>query len=87
MVAGTAALMLSANPSLTPSQVMTILEQTALDLGTPGYDQTYGYGRVRADLAVAAAVGASYHHHRLHHVYDLRPRAAFHPHPLRTDRP
>ena len=57
MVAGVVALMRSVNSSLTPSQVMTILEQTALDLGTPGYDQSYGYGRVRADLAVAAAGG------------------------------
>ena len=59
MVAGVVALMRSVNSSLTPSQVMTILEQTALDLGTPGYDQSYGYGRVRADLAVAAATTTS----------------------------
>jgi subtilisin family serine protease len=56
LVAGVAALMLSANPSLTPTQVKDLLEQTALDLGSPGPDQYFGHGRVRADAAVAAAV-------------------------------
>lgn len=59
LVAGVAALMVSANSSLTPTQVAGILEQTALDRGTAGVDQAYGYGRVRADAAVAAAVGQS----------------------------
>jgi subtilisin family serine protease len=59
LVAGVAALMLSANSSLTPAQVTGILEQTALDLGAPGVDQTYGYGRLRAGDAVAAAAGQS----------------------------
>ena len=52
-VAGTAALMLSVNPSLTPSQVQEILQDTAIDLGTGGFDTYYGYGRIDAAQAVA----------------------------------
>jgi subtilisin len=52
-VAGTAALILSANPSLTPLQVQTILQDTAKDLGTGGFDNYYGYGRIDAAKAVA----------------------------------
>jgi len=51
-VAGVAALMLSANPQLTESQVRTILQQTARDLGTAGWDATFGYGLVDAAKAV-----------------------------------
>jgi subtilisin len=56
-VAGTAALMLSANPSLTPAQVKTILQDTAQDLGTVvGFDNYYGYGRIDASHAVTDAL-------------------------------
>jgi subtilisin len=56
-VAGTAALMLSANPSLTPAQVQTILQGTAKDLGTVvGFDNYYGYGRIDASHAVTDAL-------------------------------
>lgn len=54
-VAGLAALMLKANPNLTPSQVDSILEATALPLGAAGKDTVFGSGRVRAPEAVAAA--------------------------------
>ena len=53
-VAGVAALMLSANPNLTTSQVREILRSTAKDLGAPGFDTTYGYGLVDAYAAVYA---------------------------------
>jgi len=53
-VAGAAALILSQNPGMSPEEVKTQLEETAVDLGIPGFDSTFGYGRV--DLA--AAVGA-----------------------------
>ena len=49
-VAALAALLLSANPSLTPAQVQSALTSTAVDLtsyGT-GYDNTSGYGRFDA---------------------------------------
>jgi hypothetical protein len=55
VVAGTVALMLAANGKLAPANVDSILKSTALDLGTAGYDQSYGYGRVNAAAAVASA--------------------------------
>jgi serine protease len=54
-VSGVAALVFGANPLLTPAQVESILKTTALDLGKPGYDTTYGYGIPQADAAVTAA--------------------------------
>jgi subtilisin len=54
-VAGTAALMLKANPSLTPAQVQGILQATAIDKGNSGFDNYYGYGRINAAQAVAQA--------------------------------
>jgi len=54
-VAGLVALMLKVNPNLTPAQVDSILEATALELGIAGKDTVYGSGRVRAPQAVAAA--------------------------------
>lgn len=53
-VAGVAALMLSVNPDLTESGVTTILRSTAHDLGTAGWDTTYGSGLVDAYAAVKA---------------------------------
>lgn len=57
IVAGVAALVLSANPALTASQVQEILKQSADDKGTPGWDSSYGWGRVNAARAVAVASG------------------------------
>lgn len=54
-VAGVVALMLSANPNLTPAQVREILQNTAEDLGEPGRDNIFGFGLIRADRAVEAA--------------------------------
>lgn len=45
-VAGAAALVLSAYPSYTAAEVRTFLEQRAVDMGPPGYDNTYGAGRL-----------------------------------------
>jgi subtilisin family serine protease len=58
IVAGVAALVISANPSLTPTEVQTILKQNSDDLGSSGWDTSYGWGRVNAARAVAAAAGA-----------------------------
>jgi thermitase len=55
IVAGVAALMLSAKPSLTPAQLTLLLESTAVDVGGDGYDPAFGYGRVDAFAAVTAA--------------------------------
>ncbi len=57
LTAGLAALIFSANPSLTPTQVEQIMESTALDLGDPGYDVYYGYGRIDAFGALTKASG------------------------------
>lgn len=59
VVAGVVALMRSANTALPPSQIEAILCQSALDLGTAGYDTRFGCGRVDAAAAVAAAKSAS----------------------------
>ena len=54
-VAGAAALVLSVDPSLSRDQVLTLLESTALDLGEPGFDLSYGWGLIDADAATKAA--------------------------------
>lgn len=58
VTAGVAALMMSANPLLAPAQIVSLLESTAVDLGTTGYDEHYGFGRVSAANAVTAAMQA-----------------------------
>ena len=55
VAAGVAALVMSANPSLTAEQVQNILFSTAVDLGAAGRDIYFGHGRVNAAAAVAAA--------------------------------
>ncbi|MDW5552253.1 S8 family serine peptidase [Methanosarcina sp.] len=52
-VAGTAALVLAANPSFTNDNIRSRLAQTATDFGTPGRDNLYGYGLVNAEAAAA----------------------------------
>ncbi|MDE2001178.1 MAG: S8 family serine peptidase [Patescibacteria group bacterium] len=51
-VSGVAALILAKNPNFTPAQVRQRLDQTAIDLGTAGKDDTFGYGLVDAQEAV-----------------------------------
>ncbi len=55
--AGVAALMLEANPSLTPAEVREILFETAEDWGAPGADVDYGHGLVQPVDAVQRALG------------------------------
>jgi len=59
IVAGLAALVISANPSLTANQVQDIMKQSADDLGAAGWDPSFGWGRVNAARAVALAGGGS----------------------------
>lgn len=47
-VAGLAALLLSADPSLTPAEVRQHIRDGAIDLGAPGFDPVYGFGRIDA---------------------------------------
>ena len=53
--AGTAALMLDANPNLKPKKMRDILEEIAKDLGNPGKDNSYGSGLIIVPKAVRAA--------------------------------
>ena len=55
-VGGTAALLLSANPNLTPAEVSMILQTTAVEKGDPGKDNRYGAGRIDAYQAFLLAL-------------------------------
>jgi serine protease AprX len=56
-VAGLIALMITANPASTPEEIRSCLESTAIDQGSPGKDNDYGYGRVDAVEAVGCILG------------------------------
>lgn len=47
-VAGLAALIKSIHPDWTNAQIRETLEETAIDLGTPGWDPIFGWGRIDA---------------------------------------
>ncbi len=51
-VAGAAALLLEENPSLAPSQIQEVLQANADDLGTPGWDNIFGWGRINIERAL-----------------------------------
>ena len=55
-LAGCMALILNANSTLSPAQVDSLLEVTALELGTVGKDNIYGSGRVQILPAVEGAI-------------------------------
>lgn len=62
LVSGVAGLLLAVDPSLTADEVNAILEDTAEQAAfarpdADGHDLEYGFGLVRADLAVARAAG------------------------------
>lgn len=52
MVAGLAGLILSKAPSMSPDQVQGLIEDTAVDLGAPGWDPDYGHGRINVAAAM-----------------------------------
>ncbi|AFG36781.1 S8 family peptidase [Spirochaeta africana] len=56
LVAGVAALVRSVNPELTAPQVMEVMRDTALDYGTAGFNEEFGYGMVQAAAAVQTAL-------------------------------
>jgi len=58
-VAGVAALVLAANPTMTAAQLRTRLQNSAVDIGPPGRDDRYGYGIVNAYNAVANVTGVA----------------------------
>ena len=51
-VSGVAALILANGSAMTPDQVRLAIQQTAKDLGQPGWDPLYGYGLVQAFAAI-----------------------------------
>lgn len=53
-VAGLAALVLSADPTLTPDQVQAIIEANAADLEPAGWDADYGHGRIDVGATLQA---------------------------------
>ena len=55
IAAGLGALIISANPSLTNAQVVEILKRNADDIGAPGFDPYFGYGRINVYRSLAAA--------------------------------
>jgi len=56
VAAGVVALIMAVNDELVPSDVESILESTADDLGLTGWDPSFGFGRVNATAAVQAAL-------------------------------
>ncbi len=52
MVAGTAGLVLAQNPSLTPAQVQDILQRSAFDINSSGWDDQTGWGRLDSAQAM-----------------------------------
>ncbi len=59
VVAGVAALILSYDATLTETEVRNLLTNTATDMGSSGFDNTYGHGRVSAfDALTQLGAGA-----------------------------
>lgn len=52
IVSGVAALLLSQRSFMHPREVKEILSRTADDLGSPGYDERFGHGRINAQRAL-----------------------------------
>lgn len=53
-VAGLAGLVLSVDPTLTPDEVRTFINENADDLGDPGFDNFFGHGRINSSATIAA---------------------------------
>ena len=53
MVAGAASWLATARPTLSNGQLADILRGSALDVGTPGYDPSTGFGLIRMPTALA----------------------------------
>jgi len=52
---GVVAALMTINPALGPDDVLDLLKTTAVDPGTPGWDEHYGWGRIDFAEAVRAA--------------------------------
>jgi subtilase family protein len=62
-VAAIAALLIERSPALTSDDLRSMLTSTAVDLGTAGFDFTFGFGRVDALNALTAAPGSDPYDH------------------------
>ncbi|MDY6796451.1 MAG: DUF5719 family protein [Actinomycetota bacterium] len=60
-VAAAAALMLSMNPKLTPAEITSLLTSSCDDLGTQGWDEYYGFGRLNVGAAMEKILGSSWY--------------------------
>ncbi len=49
-VAGAAALILSMHPNLSPDQLQSVIESSAVDMGSAGKDNLYGWGRLSINV-------------------------------------
>jgi thermitase len=58
IVAGLAALVFSANPNLTNTQVVNLITANADDRGAPGFDTDHGWGRINVQRTLQAAYNA-----------------------------
>jgi subtilisin family serine protease len=58
LLAGIIAVLFSIDPTLTADQALSVLRQTVVDLGDPGWDQKFGWGRV--DFYQAAWLAAAH---------------------------
>ena len=61
VVAGVAALLLSQDQSLTPQEIIKLMEQSAYDAGDTGYDTQFGWGVVDARAALLRLRHSSSH--------------------------
>ena len=59
IAAGVAALALAVRPTMDRDTLLRIIEQNTDDLGSPGFDSSFGWGRVNAFKTVAAAAAIS----------------------------
>jgi predicted phage tail protein len=50
---------LSADPTLSPTEVQSLIENTAEDIGNDGWDPNYGHGRIEAAAALQALLPAT----------------------------
>ena len=60
MVSGLAALVWSAKPDLSPGQVWDVMKNSADDLGLPGADRYFGFGRINAFNSVQYALNGTF---------------------------
>ena len=58
-VAAAAALLISANVARTPDEVRNVLTKSAKDLGTGGFDRTFGHGLLQVHSALTMDIAPS----------------------------